>query len=37
MALAVCSYIIDQGTIRFEGTPNTLRGNTEILSRYLHV
>ncbi len=37
MALADRCYIIDQGTIRFEGTPDTLRGNTEILSRYLHV
>ena len=37
MSLADRCYIIDQGTIRFEGTPDTLRGNTEVLSRYLHV
>jgi branched-chain amino acid transport system ATP-binding protein len=37
LSLADRCYIIDQGTIKFEGTPDQLRGNTEVLSRYLHV
>ncbi len=37
LAVADRCYIIDQGTIKFEGTPADLRGNTEILGRYLHV
>jgi branched-chain amino acid transport system ATP-binding protein len=37
LAVADRCYIIDQGTIKFEGTPDQLRGNTEVLSRYLHV
>jgi branched-chain amino acid transport system ATP-binding protein len=37
LSVADRCYIIDQGTIKFEGTPTDLRGNTEILSRYLHV
>jgi branched-chain amino acid transport system ATP-binding protein len=37
LALADRCYVLDQGTIKFEGTPADLRGNTEVLSRYLHV
>ncbi len=37
LSVADRCYIIDQGTIKFEGTPTDLRGNTEILGRYLHV
>jgi len=37
LAVADRCYIVDQGTIRYEGTPDELRGNTEVLSRYLHV
>jgi branched-chain amino acid transport system ATP-binding protein len=37
LAVADRCYVIDQGTIRFEGTPDELRGNTEVLARYLHV
>jgi ABC-type branched-subunit amino acid transport system ATPase component len=29
--------VIDQGTIQFEGTPDELRGNAEVLAKYLHV
>jgi hypothetical protein len=29
--------VIDQGTIKFDGTPQELRDNTEVTSRYLHV
>ncbi len=37
LAVADRCYVIDQGTIQFEGTPADLKGNTEVLSRYLHV
>ena len=37
LSLADRCYIIDQGAIAFEGTPDELRGNTEVLGRYLHV
>jgi branched-chain amino acid transport system ATP-binding protein len=37
LALADRCYVIDSGVIRFEGTPDELRNNTEVLSRYLHV
>jgi len=37
LAVADRCYIVDQGTIRYEGSPDDLRGNTEVLSRYLHV
>ncbi|MBV8423656.1 MAG: ABC transporter ATP-binding protein [Candidatus Eremiobacteraeota bacterium] len=37
LALADRCYVIDQGQIRFEGTPDEVRGNEEILKRYLHV
>jgi branched-chain amino acid transport system ATP-binding protein len=37
LALADRCYVIDQGTIAFEGTPEQLRGETELLARYLHV
>ena len=37
LSLADRCYIIDQGTIKFEGTPAQLRTNTEVLARYLHV
>ena len=30
-------YILDQGEIAFEGTPDALRANDDILRRYLHV
>ncbi|HMD01663.1 MAG TPA: ABC transporter ATP-binding protein [Candidatus Baltobacteraceae bacterium] len=37
LSLADRCYVIDQGTIKFEGTPEDLRENTEVLGRYLHV
>jgi branched-chain amino acid transport system ATP-binding protein len=37
LAVADRCYVIDQGTIKFEGTPADLRGNTEVLGKYLHV
>jgi branched-chain amino acid transport system ATP-binding protein len=37
LAVADRCYVIDQGTVKFEGTPDELRGNTDVLSRYLHV
>ena len=37
LSLADRCYIIDQGTIKYEGTPAQLRTNTEVLARYLHV
>ncbi|MBD5654298.1 MAG: ABC transporter ATP-binding protein [Candidatus Eremiobacteraeota bacterium] len=37
LAVADRCYVIDQGAIQFEGTPEELRGNTEVLARYLHV
>jgi branched-chain amino acid transport system ATP-binding protein len=37
LSLADRCYVIDQGTIAFEGTPAELRGNSDVLARYLHV
>jgi len=37
LSVADRCYVIDQGTIKFTGTPADLRGNTEVLGRYLHV
>ena len=37
LSLADRCYVIDQGEIHFEGTPDELRSNHEVLSRYLHV
>ena len=37
LAVADRCYVIDQGTIQFEGTPSELRGNTQVLAKYLHV
>jgi branched-chain amino acid transport system ATP-binding protein len=37
LAVADRCYVLDQGTMKFEGTPAALRGNTEVLTRYLHV
>jgi len=37
LALADRCYIVDQGTVKFEGTPDQLRADTETLQRYLHV
>jgi branched-chain amino acid transport system ATP-binding protein len=37
LALADRCYVIDQGAIQFEGKPDELRGNTEVLEKYLHV
>jgi branched-chain amino acid transport system ATP-binding protein len=37
LAVADRCYVIDQGAIQFDGTPTELKGNTEVLSRYLHV
>jgi branched-chain amino acid transport system ATP-binding protein len=37
LSVADRCYVIDQGSIRFEGTADELRGNTEVLKRYLHV
>jgi branched-chain amino acid transport system ATP-binding protein len=37
LSVADRCYILDQGEIVYEGTPENLRGNEEILRRYLHV
>ena len=37
LSLADRCYVIDQGTIKFEGTPAELRGNADVLARYLNV
>jgi branched-chain amino acid transport system ATP-binding protein len=37
LALADRCYVIDQGTIAFEGTPEQLRDDAELQARYLHV
>jgi branched-chain amino acid transport system ATP-binding protein len=37
LSVADRCYIIDQGTIVYEGTPAALRNDTETLARYLHV
>ncbi len=37
LAVADRCYVIDQGSIKFEGTPDELRNNTGVLQRYLHV
>jgi branched-chain amino acid transport system ATP-binding protein len=37
LAVADRCYVIDQGSIQFEGTPDELRGNADVLAKYLHV
>ncbi len=37
LAVADRCYVLDQGEIVYEGTPEALRANDEILRRYLHV
>jgi branched-chain amino acid transport system ATP-binding protein len=37
LSVADRCYVIDQGTIRFEGTPDDLRASPDTLKRYLHV
>lgn len=37
LSLADRCYVIDQGQIRYEGTPDDVRNNHEVLSKYLHV
>ena len=37
LSLADRCYVIDQGEIHFEGTPEELRSNHDVLNRYLHV
>ena len=37
LAVADRCYVIDQGAIQFEGTPDELRGNADVLAKYLHV
>ena len=37
LSVADRAYVLDQGTIRWTGTPDELRANHEVLSRYLHV
>jgi branched-chain amino acid transport system ATP-binding protein len=37
LAVADRCYVLDQGEIVYEGTPDALRTNDEILRRYLHV
>ena len=37
LAVADRCFVIDQGTIAFEGTPAELRADTDVLARYLHV
>jgi branched-chain amino acid transport system ATP-binding protein len=37
LAVADRCYVLDQGTIVYEGTPDELRANDDVLRRYLHV
>lgn len=37
LSVADRCYVIDQGTIKFEGTPAQLKADTETLANYLHV
>lgn len=37
LAVADRCYVIDQGEIKYEGTPDGLRANEDVLKRYLHV
>ena len=37
LSVADRCYVMDQGQIRFEGTPEEVRKNEEVLKRYLHV
>jgi len=37
LAVADRCYVLDQGTIVYEGTPEELRANDDVLRRYLHV
>lgn len=37
LSVADRCYVMDQGMIRFEGTPAELRANHDVLERYLHV
>jgi branched-chain amino acid transport system ATP-binding protein len=37
LSLADRTYVLDQGEIRYEGTPDALRSDHETQSRYLHV
>ena len=37
LSVADRCYVIDQGTVKFAGTPAELRNSTETLARYLHV
>jgi branched-chain amino acid transport system ATP-binding protein len=37
LAVADRCYILDQGAVVYEGTPDDLRANEAVLRRYLHV
>jgi branched-chain amino acid transport system ATP-binding protein len=37
LSVADRCYVIDQGAIKFEGTPTELKADTETLANYLHV
>jgi branched-chain amino acid transport system ATP-binding protein len=37
LSVADRCYVVDQGSVKFEGTPAELRASTETLARYLHV
>jgi branched-chain amino acid transport system ATP-binding protein len=37
LSVADRCYILDQGEIVYEGTPENLRTNEDVLRRYLHV
>jgi branched-chain amino acid transport system ATP-binding protein len=37
LAVADRCYVLDQGTIVYEGTPDELRANDDVLRKYLHV
>ena len=37
LSVADRCYVLDQGSVVFEGVPSELRESTEILARYLHV
>jgi branched-chain amino acid transport system ATP-binding protein len=37
LAVADRCYVLDQGTIVYEGTPDELRANDDVLRCYLHV
>ena len=37
LSVADRCYVVDQGSVKFQGTPDELRESTDTLARYLHV